>query len=155
LLREVNKEFGITIVVITHEMEVVRSIADKVAVMENGVVVEQGSIYEVFSNPQTSVAQSFVATSLRNTPDQVEADDLLAYDGRLFTIELAEDSGFFGAAADARNAGINISIVHGGVTTLQKHSFGKMTVRLNGSDAAIQQFYDTLNATTDIQEITR
>ncbi|MGO3010562.1 MAG: NIL domain-containing protein, partial [Corynebacterium casei] len=69
--------------------------------------------------------------------------------------ELAEDSGFFGAAADARNAGVNISIVHGGVTTLQKHSFGKMTVRLNGSDAAIQQFYDTLNATTDIQEITR
>ncbi|WP_153301055.1 methionine ABC transporter ATP-binding protein [Corynebacterium stationis] len=155
LLREVNKEFGITIVVITHEMEVVRSIADKVAVMENGVVVEQGSIYEVFSNPQTSVAQSFVATSLRNTPDQVEADDLLAYDGRLFTIELAEDSGFFGAAADARNAGVNISIVHGGVTTLQKHSFGKMTVRLNGPQAAIQNFYNTLNATTDIQEITR
>src|SRR5699024_741307 len=118
-------------------------------------VVEQGSIYEVFSNPQTAVAQSFVATALRNTPDQVEADDLLAYDGRLFTVALAEDSGFFGAAADARAAGVSISIVHGGVTTLQKQCFGKMTLSPDGPESAIQHFYDTLNATTDIQEITR
>src|SRR5699024_12219958 len=116
---------------------VVRSIADKVAVMENGVVVEQGSIYEVFSNPQTSVAQSFVATSLRNTPDQVDADDLLAYAGRLFTIELAEDSGFFGAAADALKAGVNISIVHGCVITMQQHSFGEITIRLHGRQDVI------------------
>ncbi len=47
---------------------------DKVAVMENGRVVEQGSVYEVFSNPQTSVAAKFVATSLRNEPDVVETE---------------------------------------------------------------------------------
>ena len=155
LLRRVNKEFGITIVVITHEMEVVRSIADKVAVMENGRVVEQGSVYEVFSNPQTSVAAKFVATSLRNEPDVVETDDLLAHAGRLFTINLTEESGFFTAAARLKEAGVSIAVVHGGITTLQQHSFGKLTVRLSGDNNAIEEFYRTLSTTTQIEEIAR
>lgn len=155
LLRRVNKEFGITIVVITHEMEVVRSIADKVAVMESGRVVEQGSVYEVFSNPQTSVAAKFVATSLRNEPDVVETDDLLAHEGRLFTINLTEESGFFTAAARLKEAGVSIAVVHGGITTLQQHSFGKLTVRLSGDNNAIEKFYRTLSTTTQIEEIAR
>ena len=155
LLLRVNKELGITIVVITHEMEVVRSIADKVAVMENGHVVEQGSVYQVFSNPQTAVAAKFVATSLRNEPDVVETDDLLAHEGRLFTINLTEESGFFGAAAKLKDAGVSIAVVHGGITTLQQHSFGKLTVRLSGNDAAIEEFYRALSATTQIEEIER
>lgn len=155
LLRKVNKELGITIVVITHEMEVVRAIADKVAVMEDGKVVEYGSTFEVFSNPQTRVAQRFVATALRNTPDAIESEDLLAHEGRLFTINLTEDSGFFSAAAAARDAGAEIGIVHGGITTLQRHSFGKITVRLSGPDSVIDEFYQHLSRTTEIKEIAR
>ncbi|MCT1413828.1 methionine ABC transporter ATP-binding protein [Corynebacterium sanguinis] len=155
VLRRVNEELGITIVVITHEMEVVRSIADKVAVMEAGRVVEYGSVYEVFSQPRTQVAQRFVSTSLRNTPDEIEARELLAEPGRLFTVDLSENSGFFGAVEAARAAGVSVQPVHGGVTTLQNHSFGKMTVRLNGDDTAISQFLATLQRTTDIQEIVR
>ena len=155
VLRKVNQEFGITIVVITHEMEVVRSIADKVAVMENGSIVEYGEIYDVFSAPKTDVAKRFVATALRNEPDAIEADDLLAHEGRLFTIELTENSGFFEAAATLRSSGGSINIVHGGVTTLQQQSFGKMTVRLNGEDSAIDEFYRTLSQRTHIEEIKR
>lgn len=156
LLRRVNEEFGITIVVITHEMDVIRSIADKVAVMENGRVVEYGSVYDVFSNPQTRVAQRFVSTSLRNTPNEVEARELLdAAPGRLFTVDLKEDSGFFTAAEAARQRGVSVQPVHAGITTLQQHSFGKMTVRLNGDDAAINDFLTTLQRTTDIEEIAR
>ncbi|WP_257182950.1 methionine ABC transporter ATP-binding protein [Corynebacterium cystitidis] len=155
LLRKVNQELGITIVVITHEMDVIRSIADKVAVMENGRVVEYGSVYEVFSAPQTRVAQRFVASSLRNTPDQVETASLQADGGRLFTIDLTEDSGFFDAASALKANGGSISIVHGGVTTLQEHSFGKMTVRVGGPNAAVENFYTTLKKSTDIEEIVR
>ncbi|MDU0478779.1 methionine ABC transporter ATP-binding protein [Staphylococcus chromogenes] len=155
LLREVNKKFGITIVVITHEMEVVRSIADKVAVMEAGRVVEYGSVYEVFSNPQTDVAARFVATSLRNTPDMVEADELSLREGRIFTIDLTEETGFFAASADATKAGVNINIVHGGITTLQHHSFGKVTVQLTGPAEAIEAFYQAVSANADVQEIIR
>lgn len=155
VLRRVNEELGITIVVITHEMDVIRSIADKVAVMENGRVVEYGSVYDVFANPQTAVAQRFAATSLRNTPDEVERRELLATPGRLFTVDLTADSGFFGAAEAARARGVVVEPVHAGITTLQERSFGKMTVRLNGDDAAINDFLSTLQRTTEIEEITR
>ncbi|AWB83441.1 methionine ABC transporter ATP-binding protein [Corynebacterium liangguodongii] len=155
VLRRVNEEFGITIVVITHEMEVVRAIADKVAVMEAGKVVEYGTVYEVFSQPRTDVAKRFVATSLRNTPDEIEARELLAQPGRLFTVDLSENSGFFGAVESARRQGVEVQPVHGGVTTLQNHSFGKMTVRLTGDDAAVSEFLSTLQRTTEIEEIVR
>ncbi|AIT60376.1 methionine ABC transporter ATP-binding protein [Corynebacterium doosanense] len=155
LLRKVNRELGITIVVITHEMDVVRSIADKVAVMEAGRVVEYGSVYEVFSHPQQAVTKRFVSSSLRNTPDEVESDDLLAKPGRLFVVGLTEESGFFDAVSRVREAGVSVNIVHGGVTTLQKQSFGKMTVRLAGDDSAIDEFHRTLTATTEITELTR
>ena len=155
LLRKVNQDLGITIVVITHEMEVVRAIADKVAVMENGKIMEYGTTYEVFSNPKTVVAQKFVATSLRNTPDTIESEELLSHEGRLFTINLTEESGFFAAAAEARSNGASIGIVHGGVTTLQRHSFGKVTVRLTGPDDMINEFYERISRNTDIEEIVR
>ena len=155
VLRRVNEELGITIVVITHEMDVIRAIADKVAVMENGRVVEHGGVYDVFANPQTPVAQRFAATSLRNTPDDVERAELLTKPGRLFTVDLSEDSGFFGAAETARTRGVVIEPVHAGITTLQERSFGKMTVRLNGDDAAINEFLATLQRSTEIEEITR
>ncbi|AZA14230.1 methionine ABC transporter ATP-binding protein [Corynebacterium choanae] len=155
LLRRVNQELGITIVVITHEMDVVRSIADKVAVMENGKVVEFGDVYQVFSAPKTQVAARFVATTLRNTPDQIEADELLAGDGRLFTINLTEHSGFFTAAAEARSQGVSINIVHGGITTLKHQSFGKITVRLTGDPEVIETFYQRLQRTTECEEILR
>ncbi|WP_273409117.1 methionine ABC transporter ATP-binding protein, partial [Corynebacterium ureicelerivorans] len=148
VLRRVNEELGITIVVITHEMDVIRAIADKVAVMEDGKVVEYGSVYDVFANPQTAVAQRFAATSLRNRPDEVETRELLAKPGRLFTVDLTEDSGFFGAAEQARERGVAVEPVHAGITTLQERSFGKMTVRLNGDNNAIDEFLATLQRTT-------
>lgn len=154
VLRRVNRNLGITIVVITHEMDVVRSIADKVAVMENGKVVEYGSVYEIFSHPQNPVTQRFVATSLRNTPDSIESEELLVHEGRLFTVNLTENSHFFSSTSQFVDQGGSISIVHGGVTTLQHQSFGKVTVRLTGSEELINNFYNKLKHTTEITEIT-
>ncbi len=160
LLRKVNEEFGITIVVITHEMEVVRTIADQVVVMQNGRVVEQGSVYEVFSDPQTDTAANFVATSLRNTPDLIEASDLNTGVGRLFTVTMKEGAGFFHAVSEVERAGVSVNIVHGGVTTLQSHSFGRLTVRMTAPEStgdagkrAVENFYRNLSDTTEIEEI--
>ncbi|MEX3505187.1 methionine ABC transporter ATP-binding protein [Corynebacterium sp. LK2510] len=155
VLRRANEELGVTIIVITHEMEVIRSIADEVAVMENGKVVEYGSTYEVFSHPREHVTKRFVSTSLRNTPDEVEVSELLSQPGRLFTVGLTENSGFFGAISRLRDQGVSVQPVHAGITTLQERSFGKMTVRLKGDDASIDEFLHLLQQTTDIEEITR
>ena len=63
LLKRVNEELGITIVLITHEMAVIKEICDRVAVMENGYVVEEGSIIDIFSKPQAEVTRNFIAST--------------------------------------------------------------------------------------------
>ncbi len=61
LLRRVNALTGVTIVLITHEMQVIKDIADRVAVIEAGRIIEEGAVYDVFARPQTTTSRSFVA----------------------------------------------------------------------------------------------
>ena len=61
LIKDINKKLGITVVVITHQMSVVEEICDQVAILDGGVVVEQGAVAEIFSNPKTAAAKRLVA----------------------------------------------------------------------------------------------
>lgn len=63
LLKKINRELGITILLITHEMDVVKQICDKVAVIDKGVLVEQGSVSEIFANPTTELAKAFIRST--------------------------------------------------------------------------------------------
>ena len=63
LLKKVNEQLGITIVIITHEMQVVKEICNKVAVMEQGLIIEQGSVLEIFTNPQKTLTKDFIDTA--------------------------------------------------------------------------------------------
>lgn len=65
LLKKLNKELGITIVLITHEMEVIRKICDRVAIIEHGKIQEMGPVPEMFLNPKTPIAKSFTENSMR------------------------------------------------------------------------------------------
>src|SRR5690606_31959601 len=65
LLKDINKRLGITILLITHEMEVVKSICDEVAVISEGILIEQGTVSEIFANPKTLLTQEFIASSLK------------------------------------------------------------------------------------------
>lgn len=72
LLKDINKRLGITILLITHEMDVVKSICDEVAVISNGQLIEQGTVGDIFSNPKTLLAKEFIASSLKiNLPTGV------------------------------------------------------------------------------------
>lgn len=64
LLKKINKELNVTIVLITHQMEVVKSICNKIAIMEKGKVVESGNILEIFSNPTCETTKEFILESL-------------------------------------------------------------------------------------------
>lgn len=75
LLKDVNEELGITIVIITHEMSVVKEICDRVAVMENGSVVEVDSILNIFANPQAEITQQFIQSA---SPTEKGVRDVLA-----------------------------------------------------------------------------
>ncbi|MDO4896591.1 MAG: methionine ABC transporter ATP-binding protein MetN [Moraxella sp.] len=71
LLKKINTELGITILLITHEMDVVKRICDKVAVMDKGAVVEQGSVGDIFANPKTDLAKAFIRSTVHiGLPDE-------------------------------------------------------------------------------------
>ena len=61
LIKDINRKLGITVVVITHQMSVVEEICDHVAILDSGVVVEQGEVKEIFANPKTAAAKRLVA----------------------------------------------------------------------------------------------
>lgn len=77
LIRDINRRTGITVVVITHEMAVVKEICHRVAVMDGGRVVEEGTVYDVFSSPREGVTRSFIATTsnLSKVEELIEAND--------------------------------------------------------------------------------
>jgi D-methionine transport system ATP-binding protein len=73
LLLKVRNELGVTILLITHEMQVIKSICDTVALIENGKIIEQGETAEIFSNPKTTTAKSFVYSTLQvNLPEHLK-----------------------------------------------------------------------------------
>ena len=86
LLKRINKEMGVTILLITHQMQVIQMICNKVAVMENGVIVEQGTVLDVFSQPQAPVTQEFVRTVINDQiPDSIV--DLLQTETRHYVVD--------------------------------------------------------------------
>ena len=76
LLKNLNEKLGITVVIITHEMAVVKEICDRVAVMEHGRVVEQGEVFNVFADPRQEITRSFIHTTsnLRKIEELIEED---------------------------------------------------------------------------------
>ncbi|RHS82720.1 methionine ABC transporter ATP-binding protein [Agathobaculum sp.] len=76
LLKDLNEKLGITVVIITHEMAVVKEICDRVTVMEHGRVVEQGEVFNVFADPRQEITRSFIHTTsnLRKIEELIEED---------------------------------------------------------------------------------
>lgn len=77
LLKEINKRLNLTILLITHEMEVVKRICDRVAVIDKGQLIETGSVSEIFSNPKTELAQKFIQSTFHFDLPQEYRDQLL------------------------------------------------------------------------------
>ncbi|WP_127130568.1 methionine ABC transporter ATP-binding protein [Georgenia sp. SYP-B2076] len=154
LLRRVNAELGLTIVVITHEMDVVKYLCERVAVMERGRVVELGAVYDVFSRPQQEATRRFVGTSLRDRPSPEVLSRLAAsHAGHLVTVGIQEDTG--SSARLMRTLGehrVDGAIVYGGITEIGERPFGSLTLALTGERAAIHQALAELRSFTDVQE---
>jgi D-methionine transport system ATP-binding protein len=139
LLKRVNRELGVTIVVITHEMEAIRAIADRVAVMDAGRIVQLGNVYDVFAHPATPAVARFVATVLHDRPSRETVERLReAHPGRLITVTVLDQKGFTGLLSRIfAEYGVENQIVFGGISELQQRSIGALTYELTGDDAAI------------------
>jgi D-methionine transport system ATP-binding protein len=157
LLRRVNRELGVTIVVITHEMSVVSYLCNKVAVMEHGKVVEEGDVYRVFAEPSQPITRRFIGAALHDRPrPDVVARLRERHAGRIVTIAVRESE----ATADIiiterlRAHGIDGHVVFGGITEVNSRPLGSLTFALEGPDAAIDAFLADLRAHTEVVEHT-
>ena len=155
LLERVNKELGVTVVVITHEMDVVRAIANRVAVLDDGHLVEVGSAFDVFSAPQADTTRRFVETALQDKPEPEDATRLRAtYEARLVSIQIGQNNHLGTVLTDAvRRSDVHFEIVFGGITALQGRSFGNITLALSGSPAAVDQLIADLRGRTVVEEV--
>lgn len=155
LLRRVNAEYGVTILLVTHEIDVIRELADRVAVMEDGEVVEQGSVYEVFSAPRTATARRFVSSVLHHIPsDEVLTKIRAVHHGRLVQLHVEDrDTNHPFLSRVARDNDIDFNVVFGGVDELQGRLFGSLTVELLGPDDRVDAAIDGLRATATVTAI--
>ncbi len=137
LLRRVNRDLGVTIVLITHEMSVVRAIADTVAVMEDGRIAEHATVHDLFANPTTRVGRRFAATALRDRPQGRELDSavgsLADAPAALVTVRVDDDVPLGRVLDVARAEGLDATVAHGSVTNVQTRSFGRLTLRLTAA----------------------
>lgn len=151
LLRRVNDELGTTIVVITHEMEVVRSICDRVVVMEQGRIVEQGPVYDVFSRPSAPATRRFVGSVLRDRPDRSVIERLRGdHGGTIITVDVVDQrSAIFDRLRDGR---VHSAVIYGGISEIGDRPFGSLTFELTGDPTAVRSTVTALSEITGVTE---
>ena len=155
LLRKVNRELGITIVVITHEMAVVQLVCHRVAVMERGRVVESGPVYSVFADPQQPATRRFIQTALHDRPAPDVVERLRTrHPGRLAIVTLRESGESSINLTDATD-GLDVTahLVFGGVTEVDDRPFGSVTLELVGDDAAVATVLERLARTATVSDL--
>lgn len=153
LLRRVNEEQGVTIIVITHEMDVIQTIATKVAVMDRGRVIEHGDVFDVFSAPRHPASQRFVGTVVKGIPSPSERAVLRErHSGRLVTFSF-RDGGPSQAQlfVDLAEAGLDFELVYGGINDIRGRAFGHLTLAIRGDgqriDAALARIAEQVEVT--------
>ena len=136
LLQDINEKLGLTIILITHEMHVIRKICNRVAVMEQGKVVEEGTVLDVFTRPKQPVTQKFVEQL--TGPDEEEEDmtELKEryQEGALLRIQfLGESANQTVISQLVKNFDIHVNILQGKITQTQVGSYGTLIVQLIGN----------------------
>ena len=158
LLVDINKKLGLTIVMITHEMHVIRKICDKVAVMEAGKIVEQGPVIDVFSNPEKNVTKRFVEQLMTKT----EEDDSLEYvldqvqNGIIVQLQFVGESTNDTLISEvAKKYPVDVNILQGKITRTQHGALGTIIVQMNGDKTDIDEALAYMKTTSVGVEVIR
>jgi D-methionine transport system ATP-binding protein len=148
LLRRVNAELGVTILVITHEMDVIRTLADRVIVMEQGRIIESGDVFDVLSAPKHPATRRFVASIIDDVPSGDQLRVLRErHPGRIVTFTVRDgdvtQADIFSALS---SQGARFELIHGGINDIRGRVFGHLTLALSGEADAVQRAIDAASA---------
>ncbi|WP_078544161.1 methionine ABC transporter ATP-binding protein [Litchfieldia alkalitelluris] len=145
LLVDINERLGLTIVLITHEMHVIRKICHRVAVMDSGAIVEQGEVLEVFKKPKQPITKRFV----QQVTEPEETKETIAHlvdqypNGRVVQLT------FVGEAAEQpvithiiRHFELNVNILQGKISQTQNGSYGTLFIHMDGELTEVERAID-------------
>lgn len=146
LLREINEKLDLTIVIITHEMKVVKEICTDVAVIDQARIIEQGPIESVFLHPKSKVAQEFISSVFPNElPAQLLKELARHTNAQIVRIHFLGDTASEPIISDLiHQCGVTVNILYGSIDHLRTTLFGTLTLELLGMPANIANAYDYL-----------
>ncbi len=149
LLVDINQRLGLTIVLITHEMHVIRKICHRVAVMENGNIVELGPVLDVFRRPEQPITKRFVQQVTEPEESKETVQHLLAEhpDGKIVKLT------FVGVSAEQpvvteliRSFSVGVNILQGKISQTQNGAYGTLFVQITGESAEVAKAVAFLDA---------
>ncbi|PAQ02483.1 methionine ABC transporter ATP-binding protein [Mesorhizobium mediterraneum] len=137
LLKDINRQLGLTILLVTHEMEVIRSIADRVAVIDAGRIVEEGPVWSVFADPKSAITQSLLGGIRPQLPAEI-ARRLTQGAGTeaILKIDVAGEAARGPLLSDlAAAVPGSFRLVHGGIDYVQRQPVGTLFLAVPAADA--------------------
>jgi D-methionine transport system ATP-binding protein len=149
LLVDINKRLGLTIVLITHEMHVIRKICHRVAVMEGGRVVEMGDVLRVFQAPKENITKRFVAqvTDTEDSQETIKHLRVLYPEGVLVKLVFVGDQTEQPILTKLiRKHPVDINIVQGNIAHTQRGAYGTLILQIKGSQPEVAEAMAFLNA---------
>lgn len=130
LLKKINRELDITIVLITHEMDVVKEICDRMVVMQDGKVIEEGAVYDIFANPVEPLTQEFISSVVSfELPPTI----LNGVKGKMVKVLFKGDVAGEGVISDMiQNFDVHGNFLHGTIEYIQEKPLGIFLMELQG-----------------------
>ena len=158
LLGRLNKELGITIVIITHEMDAIKQICNRVAVMENGQLIEEGSLLTIFGQPKEKLTKDFVNTSthIGSVLDEIRESGIVdKLSGRLIELNYIGDSTNEPIVVELyKRFEVEANILFSNIERLQNTTVGIMLFALTGEDQKVEEAIKYLNSlNVNVKEI--
>lgn len=155
LLKKINQEYGITILLITHEMSVIQEICNRVAVTEEGRIIEQGSVLDVFGNPQHPSTQYFVKTVIHNevTPS-LERTITKKNNAKRYQIELLGDVAAKPILQQMMRKDVEVNILFASTSEIQETTLVILHIELSGTEEQIKEAISLLEASgAQVEEV--
>ncbi len=155
LLRDINQRLGITIVLITHEMRVIREICDEVLVLERGAIAETGPVWQVFGHPRHAATQALLAPLVPGVPDDIAARLLdspppAGACQRILELHHTGDAGPPALGELTAVLGADVRLLHAYLDRIQGHTQGRLLLSVpNANATSLPQTFRTLGYVAD------
>ena len=146
LLKDLNQKLGLTIVLITHEMDAVKRVANKIAVMQHGVIIEQGNLRDIYLRPKEELTRQFVGGSLA-AMETLRSFDLghLAPNEQLFQVVFSAANVTKSIILDLyKQLGVDVSMLYGNIEVLGNEPVGTMFILVKGDDKQLASVVELL-----------